>query len=371
MKVIFDGIIYSLQPQGGITRYANELISGMSKHNDVEVLMHKTRYNESPVQSENCTPVSLPFTHKLLKYLSFPVDTFFTKRFISKKKYTEGIFHSTYYTHYKNLSIPQVVTVHDMIHERFDHFDTWSGRIFKKRKKKVVESADHVICISEQTKKDLQEKYNISKEKISVVHHGVSATFFEKPTDAEIEKTKQTHSITKPFVLFVGTRGAYKNFEAFISAFATWKNKDVDVVVVGGGALTKPEQQLLEILNIKSRVHALGNVSDAELRNLYTSAKALVFPTEYEGFGLPLLESYACGTPVIANDIPVFREIAADTPFYIDPKNQTSFHNAFDNVISSVDEDATMYRETLARSFTWEKTVQETIKIYENLNHNS
>lgn len=370
MKVIFDGIIYSLQPQGGITRYANELISGMSKHNDVEVLMHKTRYNESPVQSENCTPVSLPFTQKILKYLSFPVDTFFTKQFISKKKYSEGIFHSTYYRHYKNLNIPQVVTVHDMIHERFDHFNTFSGRIFMKRKKKVVESADHVICISEQTKKDLQEKYNIPKEKISVVHHGVSATFFEKPTESELQVTLQTHSITKPFVLFVGTRGAYKNFEAFISAFATWKNKDVEVVVVGGGAFSKPEQQLVEVLKIKERVHALGNVTDEELRNLYTSAKALVFPTEYEGFGLPLLESYACGTPVIANDIPVFREIAADTPLYIDPKNQISFHDAFDAVLRDVDEDATMYRETLARSFTWEKAVEKTKEVYKRLIEN-
>jgi len=366
MNILYDGIIYSLQPQGGITRYANEIIKGVAQSEDVSVLMHRSRYNESPVNGVDCTP-SLPLHGKVLKYLAMPCDAYLTNKYIASQKYAKGVFHSTYYTHYKALQIPQVITVHDMIHERFDHFNTITGRMFTKKKKDVIQKADHIICISEQTKQDLQELYGIPERNMTVIYHGVSTMFFESVTEHDRDEFRHVHDVQNPFLLFVGTRGAYKNFDNFITAYAAWNNADVHVVVAGGGELTKAEQKLVETLNIKNRVHVLGNVPDSQLRTAYAEAHALVFPTAYEGFGLPLLESFATGTPVIANDIPVFREIAGDLPLYIDAENQTSMISAF----MSVAEKAYAYdAEKLqqhAAQFTWEKTVQQTIEAYKML----
>lgn len=368
MHIIYDGIIYSLQKQGGITRYANELIRGVSAKHKTTVLTHKTTFTEPPagsgIEHVSCTRISIPFGNTLLKYPLYPIDKFQTERFLKRQNYQNAIFHSTYFSSYDALSIPQIITVHDMTHERSDEFRTMKDKLFIRQKRNAIKKAAHIICISESSAKDLQQIYEIPAEKISVVPNGVSEIFFEDTSKDEIEHFKKAYNIQKPFLLFVGKRSGYKNFETFIEAYAAWDNSDIDLVAVGGGDLTAKEKSMLEKLKVTDRVHYLGQLDDRDLKRAYYAAYAFVFPSSYEGFGMPLLEAYACGTRVLASDIPVFHELAGDTPIYVNPLDIESMRAGLNTLASAQTVHDREYRIVTAESYRWENTVARTIDVY-------
>lgn len=371
MHIIYDAIIYSLQKQGGITRYAHELMRGVSASHDTTVLLHKKRFSEPPqdakLDRQECTPFSIPFDNTFLKYILYPVDHFFTELFLRKQKYKKAIFHSTYFSHYFSLRIPQIITVHDMIHELSLVPQTLKDKIFVRRKKHAIKKAHHIICISKTTAEDLKRIYHISEEKISVVYNGISDVFTEDQSEADIESFKKENRIKKPFLLFVGVRTGYKNFKTFINAYAKWKQEEVDVVIVGGGDLCVSEKAYIRALGIEERVHYVGALEDKELACAYRACAAFVFSTLYEGFGMPLLEASASGARVLASDIPVFREIAGDALTYFDPKNTESIIAAFEKALTPLSEEEKAHITKRAKTYTWKKTAEKTISVYEKL----
>jgi glycosyltransferase involved in cell wall biosynthesis len=252
----------------------------------------------------------------------------FTRRHLISRTVTnmgdDAIWLSTYYTMppigWKGKT---VAFVYDMIHEKYaDLFNKRTDALFREQKQQVVESADRVICISETTRQDVLDLYQLNPEHVGVAHLAHSPIF--RPLTDEMKSP-----FSQPYILYVGSRAHYKIFRFLLEGYANWPNRQIELVVVGS-PWTDPENELLQKYDLVDRVHLLSGVSDEELTTLYNVAEAFVYPSLYEGFGIPLLEAMACGCPVVASDIPSSCEVAADAAFYFDPTSIESLHTVLD-----------------------------------------
>ncbi len=377
--VYFDGVIYSWQKGGGVHRYFQKLISfTASKGIDTTLLLQEPRYDALPpadarLRFENLGMPRVAWPRQLfgiVRKLASPLNKFLVGRYF--KNIDDGVFHSTYYTTYDSLRIPQVVTVHDMTYEKFPELyaDAGSKRLIE-RKRLCIERADAIVCVSNATKTALLETHQIPEGKISVIHHGVDDFFNTEYDEETAERLMSRGALTKPFLLFVGNRAKYKNFEFLVRSFASWGERDdFQMAVAGGGGFTHAERALLAELGIASQVRHLGYVSEEELKALYCTCTAFVFPSLDEGFGLPILEAICCGARVVASDIAAFREIGLDIPLFFDPKNTGDLIEMLDKAISlrksSADEvrkNANLIRER----FNWDKSLGAMLRVYESL----
>ena len=367
-KIVFDGLIYYLQTGGGISRYIDELINHFSKIDSLEVvvLMRKNKIEKTfnantKVQIINS---NLFIDKKIKKYISLFFDRLAVNKFLSKNDLSGSIFHYSYYTNYKKLKAKKIITVHDLIHEKFPNFfGGLLNKIYLNNKKKSIIKADKIISISEQTKIDLLSTYNINKNKIDVIYHGINNSFRTLN-----DKTKRDfllkNDIKKKFFIFVGNRALYKNFEFLIKTFSKWKKKDeFDLYCIGGGKKTPKENILINNLNISDNVKFLPKVSEEDLVSYYNCSFGLLFPSLYEGFGFPILESMACGTLVAASNIDTFKELGGCAPFYFSPHNEESLIEALD-LLSFGDDNRIALGLEISKKYTWESTVQKTLNIY-------
>ena len=363
MNVYFDGILYSWVEHGGIVRYFNELYKNFSTDITPSVLFHTPHPTITLPERVNTKDLLrlpiVPLPKNLQRRLYKPLNTYVFEKYFQTK--TDGVFHSTYYSTYKNVHIPQITTVHDMTYERFPHLFKDAGSLrFMKQKEKSVRAADQIICISETTRKDVAEYYGIPSEKLHVVYHGVDSSFRPLP-QVKVEKCLEKLQVIGPYILFVGQRDRYKNFSVLLDAFTSWKGyQDFTLVVVGGNWSTE-EANRVALLDTKKRIKHVGRVNDEQLVALYNGASTFVFPSLYEGFGLPILEAMACNTSVVAADIPAFRELANDQAYFFDPTDTQSLQVSLD--------DATSHQyDPLSHidihSFSWQKTAKQTEAIY-------
>lgn len=367
MKIYFDGVIYSWQKGGGVYNYIEEIISRSGKNKELEVNLlvsapsHKITEKKG-VSIKYITYIGkIPdFIFKLVRKLMFPINKVLSERYF--KKVRDGVFHSTYYTTYKNLKIPQVLTVHDMTYEKFPNFFNSPGaKRFMANKKKCILQADSIICVSEATKKTLLDLYKIEERKISVIYHGVSESFLHETMRYE------NILLDKPYFLFVGNRSLYKNFIFLIEAFSKWnKNKEYNLLLIGGGKLSEEELTLINNLNLNKQVKHLGFVEEKYLKYIYKKSKAFIFPSLDEGFGLPIIEALSSKTQVIASDITVFKEIGENMLIYFDPYKIESLIDALEKSISNTKtiQELEKNSEYVTNKFTWKKCFEKTIEIY-------
>lgn len=252
-----------------------------------------------------------------------------------------------------------VITVHDMTHELFPHsfapHDPSS-----QRKRLFANRASHIIAISRKTKEDLIELFNIPEEKVSVVHHGNSLTI---PTDT----INLPSPIETPYFLFVGKRSGYKNFRRLVQAFAAVAHctPEIQLICAGGGEFTVDEIELIRGLGIQNRVHQEWVTND-RLALLYHHSLAFVYPSEYEGFGLPILEAFACQTPVLCSNASCFPEIAGNAAAYFCPQDVDDIAQLMVKSVNSSDWRRNIIqrgKERLAE-FSWAKTARETLEVY-------
>ncbi|GAF90130.1 unnamed protein product, partial [marine sediment metagenome] len=254
-----------------------------------------------------------------------------SKKVISKRDY--DIFHPTYYDPYFLDYIsnkPFVLTIYDMIHEVFASYFHCSDRV-SEYKKLLALKADKIITISENTKEDIIKFYNISEKKIKVIY--LASSF----TNYNIDKIKNTnikHKLPRKYILYVGTRWGYKNFHIFVKAISLLLKSDRNlfIVCVGGGNFDENEKELLASLSIQNRVFQF-QISDKGLQALYKNALAFVLPSLYEGFGITVLESFACGCPVICSKTSSLPEVAGDAALYFEPESELSILNSVQKVI--------------------------------------
>ena len=271
------------------------------------------------------------------------------------------MFHPTYYDPYflDYVKRPYVITVHDMIHERFPEMYPQQDRTSEFKRMSVM-NADRIIAISQWTKKDIMDIYGIQEEKIDVVYHGHSIdASYEEPVSGLPEK----------YMLYVGHRGAYKNFDKFALAFSNIHSEfpDIELVCTGGG-FSHVEMQFLSDLKIdKCTYHYF--VTEPQLTYLYNHALCFVFPSLYEGFGLPILEAYACDCPLVLSNTSCFPEVARDGGLYFDPYDVDSIADALRKVVTDSGLRNKMVEKgrDILSNYSWDKMAYETVKVYEKL----
>jgi glycosyltransferase involved in cell wall biosynthesis len=368
MKVLYDHQIFELQNIGGISRYFAELIKHNPsaqfslKYSDNIYLgdMYFKNYNLLAKDYEYMKFLSgYNFRRKegLFRYykkffLRNKTNMELSKKIIKKTDFT--VFHPTYYDPYFLSYLnckPFVLTIHDMIHELFPQY--FAGDITSQNKKVLIDKANRIITVSETTKNDLLKFYPDVESKIKVIYHG-----FSGETITEF-KTKEG------YLLFTGSRGGYKNFDLFIKAVTPLlKEYDLELICVGY-PFEKKEIDLLEYFDISNRV-ICRLVSDEELISLYARAVAFVFPSLYEGFGIPVLEAFAAGCPAILSNTSSLPEIGGCGAVYFDPYSTDNIRTVIERVITS----ETLQKELIkngkeqVKKFSWEKCAGETMSVY-------
>jgi glycosyltransferase involved in cell wall biosynthesis len=260
-----------------------------------------------------------------------------------------------------------VVTVHDFIHEKFPAL-LGDAEGFREQKRNVIENADVIVAVSHSTKEDILTYTRAEESKIVVIHHGVKDVFLAPSvSEADIQMFREAHRIAGPYWLYVGRRGHYKNFGTLLRAFVrVAPQTDGYLVAVGGEKKLEPWQEDFLIRScLEHRVRLLHVVSDCSLVTAYAGASAFVFPSLDEGFGIPLLESMAVGTPIIASNISVFREVAGESPLYFDPYDEKALADAMKTVLN--DTVAQTFAEKgykRVREFSWNTAAGKLRDVY-------
>ena len=366
MRIAFDEQVFLLQEYGGISRYLCSLVREFSARSEVQACvfapLHFNRNLESLEQSL-CSGRRLPRLHPKLNRLVMMAGKALARREISRFK--PHIVHETYFSEddFRPNSARRVLTVYDLIHERYpDLFINSAGTT--RPKKAAANRADHVICISESTRRDVVAYCGVPEERTSVVYLGVDVDFLQALTPI-----RQFHP--RPFLLYVGARGGYKNFERLVRAFALSERlrREFDLLCFGGGPLAAFEHELAVASGLRpDQVTQMGG-EDEILAALYQQAEAFVYPSLYEGFGIPPLEAMAVGCPVICSNSSSLPEVVGEAAETFDPLNEESMLAAMENVLGSPSRRNTLIEAGWARYplFTWENCARETEDIYRKL----
>ncbi|RPJ79766.1 MAG: glycosyltransferase family 1 protein [Alphaproteobacteria bacterium] len=373
MKILYDHTVFQFQRYGGISRYFYELITRLSTKENVDIsLFQGLHINEYALSKhkhnfDSYWGYKWEYKKPAAKYMALifamPNKVLFDSYI---RSLGVNIYHPTYYKtnldKYNKSAI--VLTVHDMIHELYsDQFI--DSRFVIKAKKKSINTADQIICVSKNTKKDLINLYDVPEDKIEVIYHGNSLP--KSDEFLKLADLKKLYPITKPFLLYVGDRKTpYKNFTMLLETYTTTLSDSFDLVCFGGGDFNRNELRTIQgIKKCSGKVIHLSG-SDHLLASLYKNAFCFIYPSLYEGFGIPLLEAMGLGCPVIASDTSSIPEVVDKAALLFDP-------NSKDSLISAIEllESDDLKREKLVnlgfeqeKKFSWDKTAHETFKVY-------
>jgi glycosyltransferase involved in cell wall biosynthesis len=232
---------------------------------------------------------------------------------------------------------------------------------------RFLRAADVIIAVSECTRRDAVRLYGIDQAKIRVVYEGVNPRFRPLDDREQLEALRHRYALPARFLLYVGTIEPRKNLPALFEAFKQIGLPGVKLVIVGKkGWLYDETFARLQALGLEREVVFTGFVPDDDLPGLYTLAEAFVFPSLYEGFGLPVLEAMACGTPVITGNVSSLPEVMGDAGILVAPGDVGGLVTALKRVLTDSHLRAQMSAKGLAqaRKFTWEKAAQETLAVY-------
>lgn len=372
LRLVVDGYIYQRQKWGGVSRVFNEilpLICDLDPSATIDIpLLGK------PIQA---LPQHERITHR--KMVSFddylwpgrvwwPVQRY--QRELALTPIRSGsrnkIWHSTYYTRCAAWRGPRVVTVHDLIHEKYkQYYPGLRWDMARNEMRRCIEEADLAICVSESTSADLQEVYGTPTSKIQVIPNGHSAVF---GSDA-----RRPRGLDFPFLLNVGGRFGhpafvYKGTRTLLEAFRKWHKRGKHKLLLVSGHWSREEQRIVSEMGLTANVRLLSNIDDRELAWLYRHASAYVHPSLHEGFGIPVIEAMANRCPVVASNIPSTNEIAGRVPVYFEAQNGEELGTALD-IGCSIERDAERITEGLriASGFSWHKAAKATIAAYRTL----
>jgi glycosyltransferase involved in cell wall biosynthesis len=270
------------------------------------------------------------------------------------------ILHETYYskTSVAPLGCKTVLTVFDMIHELYpDFFAKWDPT--RDEKRAAVARADHIICISENTQQDLIRLLGVPAEKTTVVHLGFALTQSQAVILPEPRK---------PFLLFVGSRGGYKNFNSLLEAYSSRSalKNNYDLVAFGGGGFSAKEQGLIADLGLSMAQVRQMNGDDDILAELYRQATLFVYPSLYEGFGIPPLESMSFGCPVVCSNTSSIPEVVGNAAVLFDPHQSSLIADAIETVTSDKALLTNLRQRGRARVelFSWQECAKQTLEVY-------
>lgn len=361
VKVFFDGSIFASQKQGGISRVAFELMKNLNQFKDIEKIFYRGLYVDNyPFQKKWFTKYYGLKKPDTLNHRAFNLlDTMGMEAVYRANAVADTIFHSLFYRVAKKPKGPVVVHAYDMTHELYG-----GGEKSIAFKKKALATADMIITISHSTKNDIVDLYpKISPDKISVVHLGVSEAFFLPSISRKVAH--------RPYILYVGPRGyAYKNFDLLLDVFIEKRYfEDFDLIVFGGENGVAPAH--LTKINATGRadwfLHRLG--SDADLVDLYAGATVFVYPSLYEGFGIPPLEAMAAGCPVIASNASSIPEVVGEAGILFNPEDKNDLAFSMEKIFNDKALAATLVAKgrACATQFSWQKMAAQVYECYRQL----
>ena len=364
LSIAFDHQIFDLQRYGGVSRYfveiAKELALVPSCRVAIYAPLHINEYLRAvrpPVQSTALYVGGIPKSRRLAHGLNSMLMT----PMLAYRK--PDIVHRTYYAAGQPVvkGARSVITVYDLIHERMG-----SGMAHDtpaRHKRAAIAAADHAICISESTRSDLIELFDVSPEKTSVVHLGFSLMTSQGGAVVSLP--------ARDFSLYVGLRGNYKNFQGLLDAYAasTRLRDRFDIVCFGGAPFSADEQRAIAATGARAgAVMQLGG-ADSVLQQCYQRAAMFVYPSLYEGFGIPPLEAMSFGCPVLCCPVASMPEVVGDAAAFFEPGNVDALVAAIERVSS----DSTYRTELVSRGterlahFSWQQCAEETLQVYRSL----
>ncbi|MEK7072211.1 MAG: glycosyltransferase family 1 protein [Patescibacteria group bacterium] len=262
----------------------------------------------------------------------------------------------------------KVVTVHDLSYLIYPQFSTLKSRFWHKilMAKKIIQQADGVIAVFSSTKNDLIDLLKIEESKIKVIYEGVDHKFQIINNQVELDNVSKKYKLPDKFILYLGTLEPRKNIESIIEAYSKLKT---DHYLVIGGATGWKTQRIMALVQKNDKIKKIGYVAEEDKRGLYNLADLFVYPSYYEGFGLPPVEAMACGTPVIAGSNSSQVEVIKNGGLLVDPYNINEITKAMEIMLANKelrDEFITAGLK-VARDYQWDKTAKETLEIFDNL----
>ena len=283
------------------------------------------------------------------------------------------LLHEPHYTLPMGLRGKSVVTVHDLIHLKMPEYFSMAQRTYAKLMLGyAVRNAGAVIAVSEKTKQDIVETFNVEQDRIHVVHHGIRSIYQKLDDRGAVEEFRRAFGISKPFVLYVGNVKPHKNIPTLLKAFAKLRTgfNDLELVFAGGSCLAdRSLGEQARTLGIAGAIRDVNRLSERDLIRAYNAAEMVVLPSLYEGFGFPALEAMACGTPLIASNAGALAEVVGDAAMMFDPLSPAALTEAMKTVLSSSEQRAILVAKGKinARRFSWTTAAQRTLAIYERV----
>lgn len=365
MKIIYDSQIFAMQEFGGISRYfcalAEQIAQFPNTYTRIVAPLHVNGYLK---ELGNTIAVGqhirrLPKTGRIINTLSSAIF-----KQIGHLMHPD-VVHETYYSERPTCGgkMGRALTVYDMIHERCPGSFT-AGDPTARIKASAVQRADHVFCISENTRRDLLEIHQLPEDRVSVTYLGYDTLPQSALTAADLVGAT-------PYLLHVGGRHGYKNFEGLLRAFASsaWLNSNFRLVCFGSSAFSREERGLMSKLGLKeAQIIHLGG-GDDRLAALYSGAAAFVYPSKYEGFGIPPLEAMSLDCPVICSNTSSIPEVVGEAGEYFDPHDVESMRDSIEQVLQSSARRQELISLGRRRRelFSWQRCAQETYNVYRRL----
>jgi glycosyltransferase involved in cell wall biosynthesis len=364
MRILYDHQVFSLQNAGGASRYYYELmqsLAGFSEvHTELWLGINETVYPFRQLSRARTHVVSLGGFLKRgrCRYIANETLGNALAPFAGKL----DIYHPTLYRHMPLVRARRIVaTHHDCAHERFPDLFPNVKQIVR-AKRRLYALADAIICVSESSRRDLLQFYDVDAAKTRVIHHGLRRLAGSATAAAELRG-----QVPAEYLLFVGSRAPYKNFDNLLRAFRrTGLHKSMLLLAVGGGPLTAAELALAEELEVARSLVVLPQVADSLLAEAYTAATLLVYPSWCEGFGHPPLEAMAAGCPALVCNASCLPEICRDAPFYFNHREAGSLERG---LLEATNDRKARWRAQqrgaqVAAQYSWQKCGAETLALY-------
>lgn len=359
MSNILSNSQFFHQRYGGVTRYSLSLTEKMIENN-INFKIYAPIYKNIYLKNISKKYVFGYYFSKypnltFLRYINNSILNFFLKK--NKVKLVHFMYDPENIPNLKYKK--KIITIHDTIHEKFS--ENYKDNFFSKRKM-LLEKMDKIICVSENTKNDLIEFYNLDQEKIKVIYNGSDHLI-----NLETFNNINNKFFKKPYILFVGSRSKYKNFKLFVESYKKSKRilDNFNIICFGGGNFSKNEINFFKDLKITNNISSVSG-DDKKLKFFYQNASMFIYPSLYEGFGIPILEAMHEGCPTLASDIPVFKEILGQNGNYFNPRSHDDLIFNMEEILFNDQNNKNLVSngKIISKKYSWSKCYNKTIEFY-------
>jgi glycosyltransferase involved in cell wall biosynthesis len=356
----------------GIGTYVRNLLRQLGRQQSAHEFVVLCREADCEMV-EDCGPrfravVETSGSYSIAEQFAVPMDL---------RREAVDLFHAPHYVLPALTPCRSVVTIHDCIHLRFPQYlPSRLGYAYARAQMwTATHKAARVMTVSEASKRDILRYFRVPESRIDVIYNAIDDRFWLEPDVEEVNRVRERYRLTDPFVLYAGNIKPHKNLERLIEAFHLMRHadpglKDVQLLIIGDEISKYATlRRAVHRHKLHKHVRFFGFVSDQTLAALYRLANVFVFPSLYEGFGLPPLEAMASGTPVITSNVSSLPEVVGDAALMIDPYDPAAIADAMARVLTNIDLRVDLQGRGLARAreFSWERSIARVREIYDEV----